>query len=84
MDQEKAIDQEKASQLQTRPKIPPLPPWPTSKRGPLVTEPPPGQKRMPLRTEQVAEIGYDQERGVPGVPIQERLMSESDQGVQGA
>ncbi len=47
--------------------IPPLPTWPTSKPGPMVTEPPPGQKRMPLRTEQVVEINYDQERGVPAV-----------------
>ena len=43
--------------------IPPLPKWPTSKRGPLVTEPPTGTKRMPLRTEQVVELGYDQEHG---------------------
>jgi len=46
-------------------KIPPLPHWPTSKRGPMVTEPPPGQKRVHLRTEQVVEIDYDQELGVP-------------------
>jgi hypothetical protein len=46
-------------------KLPPLPQWPTSKPGPMVTEPPPGQKRVPLRTEQVVEIDYDQERGVP-------------------
>ena len=58
------------SQLETIPektlqhsKLPPLPPWPTSKRGPLVTEPPPGTRRMPLRSEQVVEINYDQERG---------------------
>jgi hypothetical protein len=50
---------------QKKPNIPPLPPWPTSKPGPMVTEPPPGQKRMPIRTEQVIEIDYDQERGVP-------------------
>ncbi len=69
------MDQAQASQLETtrsRPKILPLPPWPTSKRGPLVTEPPPGQKRMPLRSEQVVEIGYDQEHGVPSVPVSER------------
>ena len=63
------MEQEKeATELETIPqksKIPPLPPWPTSKRGPMVTEPPPGQKRVPLRTEQVVEIDYDQERGVP-------------------
>lgn len=44
-------------------KLPPLPRWPTSKRGPLVTEPPPGTRRMPLRSEQTIEINYDQERG---------------------
>ncbi len=57
-----------ASQLETtrqKSKIPPLPPWPTSIRGPMVTEPPPGQKRVPLRKEQVIEIDYDQEHGVP-------------------
>jgi hypothetical protein len=58
----------------TRYKIPPLPPWPTSKQGPLVTEPPPGQRRMPLRTDQVVEIDYDQERGMPVVPVPERSM----------
>jgi hypothetical protein len=46
-----------------QPAIPPLPPWPTSKPGPKITEPPPGQKRMYLRTEQVVELSYDQERG---------------------
>lgn len=46
-------------------KLPPLPHWPTSRPGPLVTEPPPGTKRVPLRTEQVVELDYDQERGVP-------------------
>lgn len=44
-------------------KLPPLPLWPTSKRGPMVTEPPLGTKRMPLRSEQVVELNYDQERG---------------------
>ncbi len=45
--------------------IPPLPHWPTSRPGPMVTEPPPGTKRVHLRKEQVVEIDYDQERGVP-------------------
>ena len=44
-------------------KLPPLPQWPTSKRGPMVTEPPPGTKRMPLRSEQVVELNYDQQQG---------------------
>ena len=60
----------------TRSRIPRLPPWPPSKPGPMVTEPPPGQRLMPLRTDQVVEIDYDQERGMPVVPAPERLMSE--------
>ena len=63
------MDQEiEPTQLETTPqksKMPPLPHWPTSRPGPLVTEPPPGQKRVHLRKEQVIEIDYDQERGVP-------------------
>jgi hypothetical protein len=57
----------KATQLETitqKYKLPPLPHWPTSKPGPMVTEPPSGTKRVPHRTEQVVEIDYDQERGV--------------------
>jgi len=65
------LEQEnEASHLATTPQnstIPPLPLWPTSKRGPMVTEPPPGQKRVPMRTEQVIEIDYDQERGMPAI-----------------
>jgi hypothetical protein len=65
------MDQEnEALQLETtrqKSNLPPLPPWPTSKRGPMVTEPPPGQKLVPLRTDQVVEIDYDQELGVPAV-----------------
>ena len=61
---------DQAKQLETIPektlqhsKLPPLPHWPTSKRGPMVTEPRPGTKRMPLRSEQVVETNYDQEQG---------------------
>lgn len=43
--------------------IPPLPPWPTSQPGPRVTEPPPGQRRIPIRPEQVIEVGYDEIQG---------------------
>jgi hypothetical protein len=39
--------------------------WPTSKPGPQVMQPPPGQKPMPGRTDQVVEIGYNQETGTP-------------------
>jgi len=39
--------------------------WPTSKPGPQATMPPPGQIPMPKRTDQVVEIGYNQETGTP-------------------
>jgi hypothetical protein len=44
-------------------RIPPLPHWPTSKPGPRVTEPLAGQKRMHVRSDQVVEVDYDQEKG---------------------
>jgi hypothetical protein len=65
MDQENEASQQ--AKIQQKFKIPPLPRWPTSKPGPMVTEPPTGQKRVPLRTDQVVEIDYDQELGVPSV-----------------
>jgi hypothetical protein len=78
MDQAREESQLETTQSKavTRTRIPPLPPWPTSKPGPMVTEPPPGQRRVPLRTDQVVEIDYDQERGMPIVPVPERLMPE--------
>lgn len=73
MDQEKQLEitqeAQETQETQKRPvalqksPFPPLPKWPTSRRGPLVTEPPTGSRRMPLRTDQVVEIGYDQEHG---------------------
>lgn len=53
--------------IRQKSKIPPLPPWPTSKPGPMVTGPPLGTKRVHLRKEQVIEIDYNQELGVPAV-----------------
>ncbi|MHB8598961.1 MAG: hypothetical protein ACYDER_19370 [Ktedonobacteraceae bacterium] len=44
---------------------PPQLAWPTSKPGPRSMLPPPGQKPMPGRTEQVVEVGYNQETGTP-------------------
>ena len=58
---------QKLEPVDHRLKIPPLPSWPTSKPGPTTTEPPPGMRRMHLRTEQVVEVGYDQERGEPSI-----------------
>lgn len=58
--------------------------WPTSKPGPLATQPPPGQKPMLGRTEQVVEIGYNQETGEPGTAHPARyLPDESLQGKTG-
>lgn len=79
MDQEKnqnveTISEETALPVTTR--IPPLPRWPTSRPGPEVTEPPPGQKPMPLRPEQVVEVNYDQERGVSLVPRADEPLTE--------
>ncbi len=78
MDQAREESQLEATQNKpvTRPRIPPLPPWPSSRPGPMVTEPPQGQRRMPLRTDQVVEIEYDQERGMPVVPVLERSKAE--------
>jgi len=39
--------------------------WPTSKPGPLVTSPPPGQRPHARRSDQIVYECYDQERGVP-------------------
>jgi hypothetical protein len=60
MEQTQQSPVESAEQKSARPS---LPSWPTSKRGPKVTEPPVGQRRMPQRTEQVVEIDYDQVQG---------------------
>ncbi|HZU67831.1 MAG TPA: hypothetical protein VFA09_11195 [Ktedonobacteraceae bacterium] len=47
-------------------RVPPPPySWPTSQPGPFVTPPPPGQRPMPTRTEQMVEIAYNQETGEP-------------------
>ncbi|MFL5696460.1 MAG: hypothetical protein ACJ797_05075 [Ktedonobacteraceae bacterium] len=51
--------------------------WPTSKPGPQATAPPPGQKPMPKRTDQVVEIGYNQETGVPSTDHPLRSMPDA-------
>lgn len=55
--------------------------WPTSKPGPHATQPPPGQKPMPGRTEQVVEIGYNQETGTPSTD--HPLRSMPDEALKG-
>ena len=56
-----------------------LPNWPTSKPGPQVTEPPPGQRRVATRKEQVAEVGYNQETGEPVTQASARTQPEESQ-----
>ncbi len=51
--------------------LPPLPVWPTSRPGPMMTEPPAGTKRLQLRPEQVVELGYDQEHGKHIIPVEQ-------------
>src|SRR5438128_984921 len=62
-------------------KLPKLPNWTTSRPGPKVTEPLPGQKRVVKRTEQVVEVGYNQETGEPGVRVPAR--PEADELIKG-
>ncbi len=57
-----------------------LPNWPTSRPGPEVTEPPPGQKRVATRREQVAEVGYNQETGSPVSKSSVRTQPDISQG----
>ena len=76
------MTQEKEQEPVKRTSCPKLPNWPTSRPGPKVTEPPPGQKRVATRTEQVAEVGYNQETGEPGVQASTR--SEPDESQQGS
>src|SRR6266478_4901152 len=47
--------------------------WPTSKPGPGATLPPPGQKPLSMRTDQMVYACYDQERGIPCVPPPTRV-----------
>ncbi len=39
--------------------------WPISRPGPYATQPPPGQKPVPGRSDQVFEIAYNQESSEP-------------------
>jgi len=55
--------------------------WPTSIPGPHATQPPPGQKPMPGRTDQVVEIGYNQETGTPSTDSP--LRSMPDESLEG-
>lgn len=61
---------------------PNYPNWPTSKPGPRATPPPPGMLPTHIfRTEQMTEIGYNQETGEPVDAVPERtLPDEAEKG----
>lgn len=77
--QEGTSDTNKAVQESMKPQYPN---WPNSKPGPHSTLPPPGMKSMnAIRSEQVKELGYNQEAGEPG--IQSPLRSMPDASMEG-
>jgi hypothetical protein len=51
--------------------------WPTSKPGPGTTLPPPGQKPLSMRTDQLVYVCSDQERGIPCFPPPTRVVREN-------
>jgi len=60
------------------------PQWPTSKRGPHATTPPPGQRPInALRAEQVVEVGYNQVTGEPSTQDPIRTFPDEAKGPAG-
>ena len=60
------------------------PQWPTSKRGPRATTPPPGQRSInALRSEQVVEVGYNQVTGEPSTQDPSRAFPDENKGPAG-
>jgi len=73
--QEGTPDTNKTVQESTRPQYPN---WPTSKPGPRSTLPPPGMRSINvMRSEQVKELGYNQETGEPGVQSPQRSLPDA-------
>lgn len=56
------------------------PRWPTSTPGPGTTLPPPGQKPLSTRTDQMVYTCYDQERGTPCVRPPTEMVRENQAG----
>src|SRR5690348_5120665 len=54
-----------------------LPLWSTSKPGTRATLPPPGQRPLSVRTDQMVYAGTDQELGIPCVPPPTRVVPEN-------
>lgn len=60
------------------------PQWPTSRPGPRVTPPPPGQRPMnAIRAEQVVEVGYNQVTGEPSTQDPVRANPDASKGPMG-
>ena len=60
------------------------PQWPTSKRGPTVTPPPPGERPINgIRSEQVVEVGYNQVTGEPATQNPLRAFPDEAKGPAG-
>ena len=73
--QEGTPDTNKAVQESMKPQYPA---WPTSKPGPRSTPPPPGMRSInAVRSEQVKELGYNQETGEPGTQSPLRSMPDA-------
>jgi hypothetical protein len=51
--------------------------WPTSRPGPQATQPPPGQKPMRGRSDQMLEVGYNQETATPGTDSPARTLPDA-------
>ncbi|MDQ6661314.1 MAG: hypothetical protein M3Z24_10155 [Chloroflexota bacterium] len=83
MNQDIEIQQTPQQQVPKKYANPPHIPWPTSKPGPLATQPPPGERPMPGRTEQMVEIGYNQETGTPSTDSPLRTLPDASQGPAG-
>jgi hypothetical protein len=66
MDEKTELQQMQGKQEVEEHRVPPPHyPWPTSEPGPFIKAPPPGQIPVPTRTDQMVEIGYNQETGEP-------------------
>jgi hypothetical protein len=83
-DEQRALQEGVPGANRTTPAViqPHYPNWPTSIPGPRKTPPPPGMRPVnALRSEQMLEIGYNQETGEPGT--QSTLRSMPDESMQG-
>ena len=80
--QEVAAQEKPAGALQ-KSVAPTYPSWPHSKPGPRSTPPPPGMRSThQFRTEQVTEVGYNQETGEPGVQSPLRSLPDAQTAEQ--